>query len=438
MGRLFFVIPAFQQFIHVKCYFLLLLATYTKNNIALKTIFIMRIFVLTLSVLFMVSTTFAQDKEEKEGYQFTMVKEVTSTPVNDQQRAGTCWSYSSMGMLEAEMLRMGKEYVNLSEMFVVRKSYEEKARNYVRMHGHYNFGGGGAVNDVFNVYKNYGAVPQEIYTGLNYGTEVHTHGELDEVLKQYLDGVIKNKNRKLSTAWFEGFKGILDAYLGEVPEEFNWNGKEYTPRTFADEVVGINPDDYYFFTSFTHHPFYEHFVLEVPDNWTWSRYYNIPMEDMIAMFDNAINNGFAVVWASDVSEKGFSSKNGVAVIPEDDIKEMADSERLKWESMDKDEMKKMLYSFDGPMPEKAITQKMRQEAFDNYQTTDDHGMVLTGIANDQNGNKYYYVKNSWGTDYNEYEGYFYASEAFVKYKTMSWGVHKDAIPKETKKKFGIK
>jgi bleomycin hydrolase len=396
--------------------------------------------VIGLLGLFLTQCLYAQETDEKkpEGYQFTMVKEVTGTAVNNQQRAGTCWSYSTMGMIEAEMLRMGKEYVNLSEMFVVRISYEEKAINYVRMHGKYNFGGGGAVNDVFNVLKNYGAVPEDIYRGLNYGTKDHTHGELDEVLKQYLDGVMANKNKKLSTAWFEGYKGILDAYLGPIPTEFEWNGKKYTPQTFADEVVAINPDDYYFFTSFTHHPFYKSFVLEVPDNWTWSKYLNISMDEMMAMFDYSINNGYAVVWASDVSEKGFSSKNGVAVVPEDDLAEMADSERLKWESMDKDEMKKQLYSFEKPMPEKKITQQMRQLAFDNYETTDDHGMVLTGIANDQNGTKYYYVKNSWGTDYNDYGGYFYASETFLKYKTLSWGVHKDAIPKELKKKFDIK
>ncbi len=395
--------------------------------------------ILGLALLLGAGAAMAQDEtKEPEGYQFKMLTEVTSTAVNNQQRAGTCWSYSSMGMLEAEMLRMGKEYINLSEMFVVRKSYEEKAVNYVRMHGMANFGGGGALNDVFDVYKNYGAIPEELYTGLHYGTDVHTHGELDAVLKAYLDGVIQNKNRKLSTAWLEGFKGILDAYLGPVPEKFSYKGKEYTPRSFADECVGINPDDYYYFTSYTHHPFYEAFVLEVPDNWTWSGYYNIPMEEMMAMFEHSIQEGYAVVWASDVSEKGFSSKNGLAVIPEEDVAEMSDSERLKWETMDESERKKQMYSFDAPVPEKQITQEMRQEAFDNYTTTDDHGMVLTGLAEDQNGTKYFYVKNSWGTDYNDYGGYFYASETFVQYKTMSWAVHKDVIGKDLKKKLGIK
>ncbi len=379
----------------------------------------------------------AQETKEPEGYKFTMVKEIKSSPVDNQQRSGTCWSYSAIGMVESEMIRNGKEPVNLSEMFVVRKSYEEKALNYVRMHGAYNFGGGGAVNDVFNVYRNYGMMPQEAYTGLNYGTNIHTHGEIDNVLKKYLDAVIENKNKELSTAWFEGYKGILDAYFGKIPENFVFNGKEYTPRSFADQVVGINPDDYVFLTSYTHHPFYKPFVLEVPDNWTWTPYYNIPMDEMMEMFDYSINQGYALVWASDVSEKGFSSKNGLAIVPQDEIKEMAGEERLKWETMSKDEREKQLYAFTNPVPEKTITQEMRQKAFDNYQTTDDHGMLMTGIAKDQNGTKYYYIKNSWGTDYNNYGGFFYASESYVKYKTMSVGVNINAIPKPLKKKLGL-
>ncbi len=395
-----------------------------------------------ITMITLLSVVNAWSQEEKntdsDGYKFTMLKEVNSSPVDNQQRAGTCWSYSSMGMLEAEMIRLGKEAVDLSELFVVRLSFEEKAWNYVRMHGEYNFGGGGAVNDVFNVYRNFGIVPEEIYRGLNYGTTVHTHGEIEEVLKNYLDAVIANKNKTLSTAWFNGFKGILDAYFGPIPEKFTWQGKEYTPRTFADQVVGIQPDDYLFFTSFTHHPFYQSFVLEVPDNWTWSHYWNIPMNEMIQLFNYSIDQGYALVWASDISEKGFSSKNGLAVVPAEDIAEMSGEERLKWESMDKKELEKMLYSFEKPMPEKKITQEMRQLAFDNYQTTDDHGMVITGKAVDQNGTNYFYIKNSWGTDYNNLGGFFYASEAFVAYKTLSFGVHKDAIPKELKKKLGLK
>ncbi|HEB52890.1 MAG TPA: aminopeptidase [bacterium] len=381
----------------------------------------------------------AQDAAAKEGdaYQFTIECDVNATPVSNQQRAGTCWSYASGGLVEAEMLRMGRPPVNLSEMFVVRMCYEEKAKRYVRMHGTCNFGGGGAVNDTFEVLGNYGAMPESAYAGLNYGTKVHTHGELDEVLKSYLDAVIKNKNRKLSTAWFKGFQGILDAYLGPVPQSFEWKGQSYTPKSFAEQVVGVDPRDYVFFTSFTHHPFYEQFVLEVPDNWTWSRYWNVPMDEMVAMIEHSVRSGYAVTWASDVSEKGFASKRGIAVVPENDITEMADTERLKWEKMDKKERDKLIYSFTRPVPEERITQELRQQAFDNYETTDDHGMLITGLARDQNGTRYFRVKNSWGTDYNPLGGYFFASQAFVEYKTLSWGVHKDAIPQELRAKLGI-
>ena len=202
-------------------------------------------------------------------------------------------------------------------------------------------------------------------------------------------------------------------------------------------MVGVDPRNYVFFTSFAHHPFYEQFVLEVPDNWTWSRYWNVPMDEMIAMIEHSVRSGYAVTWASDVSEKGFASKRGIAVVPENDIAEMADTERLKWEKLDKKERDKLLYSFTRPVPEKRITQEMRQQAFDSYETTDDHGMLITGLARDQNGTRYFRVKNSWGTDYNPLGGYFFASQAFVEYKTLSWGVHKDAIPQDLRAKLGI-
>jgi len=396
-----------------------------------------RTFLSILVIITVISGIALGQEDSITRYQFTMVKSIECSPVNNQQRAGTCWSYSAIGAVEAEMLRLGKPYVNLSELFVVRKMYEEKALNYVRMHGEYNFGGGGAINDVFHCIKEYGAMPQDFYTGLNYGSDVHTHGELEEVLKSYLDAVIENKNKTLTTAWYNGFLGILDAYLGKVPETFVWEGKTYTPRSFADEVVGVNPNDYYYFTSFTHHPFYDRFVLEVPDNWTWTSYINLPLDELMSMIDNSIDKGYAIVWASDVSERGFSSSNGVAVVPEDNIEVLNGEERLKWEGMSKKERDSRIYSFQSPVPEKKIDQKVRQEAFDNYETTDDHGMVIAGIANDQNGTKYYYIKNSWGTTYNDYGGYFYASDSFVRYKTLSIAVHKDAIPKELRKKLNI-
>ena len=392
---------------------------------------------LFLSAAVLAAFATAQEKPgQPEGYRFTVVSDTLETPVPNQQRAGTCWSYASGGMVEAEMLRMGKPPVDLSEMYVVRMSYEEKAKRYVRMHGNCNFTGGGALNDSFDVLGKYGMMPESAYKGLNYGTKVHTHGELDEVLKSYLDGVIKNKNKKLSTAWFPGFQGLLDAYLGAVPASFEFKGRNYTARTFADEVVGVNPADYVFFSSFTHHPFYEQFVLEVPDNWTWASFWNVPLAEMADMIEGSVKAGYSVCWASDVSERGFASKKGVAVVPQSEIDEMAGTERLKWEKMDPAELSRMLYSFDRPMPEKVITQEMRQLAFDNYETTDDHAMVITGLAKDQNGTPYFLVKNSWG-NYNQLAGHFYASRAFVQYKTLSWGVHKDAVPEALRERLGI-
>ena len=403
----------------------------------------MKNFLLLFSTILLCSTIlFAQEEEKKEeqkekGYVFTIVKQVKATSVKDQYRSGTCWSFSTTSFFESELLRMGKEEIDISDMWSVRLSYSDKAVKYVRLNGSLNFGGGGAFTDVKNCWKKYGIVPESVYNGKNYGQDGHVHGELDLVLKNYVDGVIKNKNRELTTAWHNGFNGILDAYFGQIPEKFNYKGKEYTPKSFSKEL-GLNPDDYIELTSFTHHPFYESFILEVPDNWAWDLYYNIPIDDLIKVIDNAIETGYSVAWASDVSEKGFSWKNGVAIVPEKNFEDMTDAEIAKWENSSKSEKNKGLFDFDKPGKEKEITQEMRQKAFDNLKTTDDHGMHITGIAKDQNGNKYYYIKNSWNvSDDKAYQGYFYASEAFVRYKTLDIMIHKDAIPKDFKKKIKI-
>ncbi|MDD2563435.1 MAG: C1 family peptidase [Salinivirgaceae bacterium] len=379
-----------------------------------------------------------EETEKKQGYDFTPIKEVKVTSVKNQSRSGTCWSFATATFVESELLKMGKPELDLSEMFVVRKTYEEKADMYVRMHGSSNFGGGGAVNDVIDVIAKYGMMPEKAYTGLEYGEDIHVHGELDKLLKAYVDAVVSNPNRKLSSAWKKGFNGILDAYLGVVPDKFDYNGKLMTPKEFAATYVPINPDDYHYFSSFTHHPFYEKFILEVPDNWTYKRFVNLPLDELMRVIDNAINEGHSISWAADVSERGFSWKNGLAIVPETDIEEMSGSERLKWEAMTDAERKKQMFSFETPMPEKAITQEIRQEDFDNYKTTDDHGMQIVGIFKDQNGVKYYKVKNSWGTDNHKYEGYLFASESFVRYKTLSILVNKNVVPKEIKKKYDNK
>ncbi len=379
----------------------------------------------------------AKEEGKEAGYQFSVIKENQSTSVKDQYRSGTCWSFSGLGFLEAEMLRLGKPSVDLSEMFVVYHSYSEKATKYVRLHGSLNFGAGGAFHDVTNVIKNYGIVPEEVYTGLNYGEEKHVHGELDRTLFDNVKTVVDNPNKKVSTAWHDAFDSILDTYLGVLPEKFQYQGKEYTPKSFAQNVVGLNMNDYVELTSYTHHPFYSKFVLEIPDNWSWDELYNVPLNDLQEIIDNAINTGYTVAWAADVSEKGFAtSQKGIAVVPVADKANMTDAEITKWDKLSEKEKNEELYKLDKPGAEKVITQELRQIDFDNYQTTDDHGMLIVGTAKDQSGNVYYKVKNSWG-DYNDFGGFFYASKPYVAFKTMSIMVHKDAIPKDIRKKLNL-
>lgn len=381
-----------------------------------------------------VSTVVTAQEKQEEGYQFTDIKRLPTTSVKSQDRAGTCWSWSTISFLESEIMRMGKDSVSLSPMFVVWNTYHEKGVKYVRMQGKLNFGQGGASADVTWAIKDHGIVPLELYKGLNYGEEVHVHGELDAVLKGYVDAIVSNPNKKISTAWLRGYDAVLNEYLGAKPEKFTWKGKEYTPQTFATQACGLNMDDYISLTSFTHHPFYTQFAIEVPDNWIGEMSYNLPLDELMDVLDKAIDKGYTFSWGSDVSEAGFT-REGLAVVPDVNFKEMSDAEIAKWVKMPKSQQNAELLK--KPGKEKEITQEIRQIEFDNQLTTDDHGMHVIGKAVDQIGNKYFIVKNSWGA-YNKYDGYLYASYPFVAYKTTSVMIHKDALPKDLKKKLGIK
>jgi bleomycin hydrolase len=335
---------------------------------------------------------------------------------------GTCWSFSSLSFFESELARIGKgkEY-NLSEMFIARMAYPLKAENYVRMHGKAQFGEGGEFHDVVNVIRKYGMVPQEIYDGkLEQGKE-YNHQEMDSALLDLVRSVAKS-GKKIDLEWRKKFNETLDKYLGKAPETFEYKGKKYTPKTYASEL-GINPDDYLYISSFTHQPFYKEFIIEIPDNWMWERAYNLPLDEMMSCIDNALNNGYGVAWAADVSEPTFKFRDGLAILPEKEFDKMKAEEKIT--------------IFNRPTIEKKATQTERQEAFDNYETQDDHGMHMVGIAKDQNNTKYYIVKNSWGNS-NDCEGYFFASESYVRMKTISIMVHKNAVPLNIKSKLTLK
>ena len=385
----------------------------------------------------------AQDANEAkgdtiEGFRFTTVDSIAITPVKDQNRSGTCWSYSTIGFLESELLRMGKGEYDLSEMFVVHHTMLDRAEYVVRMYGTAQFAPGGSAYDVIYCLKNYGLVPQEVMPGIQYGSTpadtLPVHTELDAVAGGVVDAVANSGLKKLTPVWKKALSAVYDTYLGECPETFTYNGKEYTPKSFAEEL-GLNADDYVSITSYTHHPFYTTFALEVPDNWRMDQMYNVPMEEMMAIIDNALANGYTLAWGADISEMCFTRK-GLGVVPEEEkAVDLSGSDAARWLGLSatdkRDELTKK------PLPEKVITQEMRQAAYDSWENTDDHGMQIFGVAKDQNGKRYYMVKNSWGTQKSEYKGIWYVSEAYMQYKTNDVLVHKNAIPKNILKKLGI-
>ena len=385
----------------------------------------------TLISIFIVSVSFAQAPLPKDTFAFTTVKENKITPVKNQANSSTCWSFSGLAFFESELLRMGKPAVDLSEMFVVHRSYTDKAEKYLRMNGTSNFAPGGSFYDDVYVLKNYGIVPDSVMNGLNYGETKHVHGELDALTSAFMTTMVKNPNKTISTAWKPAFEGILNAYLGKLPTEFTVNGKKHTPVSYANSL-GLNMDDYVSITSFTHHPFYTKFAIEIPDNWRWAESYNIPLDEFGRIFDYAVENGYTVAWGADVSEKGFT-RNGIGVLPETKKENLVGTDQAKWVGAPTPTGK---YTVNGPVKEQNVTQESRQLGFDNYQTTDDHGMLIYGIAKDQNGDRYYMVKNSWGED-SKYKGIWYVSKPFVMEKTINILVHKDAVPKDIRKKLGI-
>lgn len=369
---------------------------------------------------------FAQTLTNKpnSNYKFTIIKNLETTPVQNQNQTGTCWSFSTLSFFESELIRLGKgKDFNLSEMFIARKVYPVKADNYVRMHGYTNFSQGGGFPDVINVLKNYGMVPEDVYTGKKYNNNPHDHSLLEAGLKSFLKEAANENNQKIDfESVHNSVEAICDAFLGKVPEKFDYKGKSYTPRTYAD-ALGLNPNDYIFISSFTHHPFYSQFVLEVPDNWNWQKMYNVPLNELKEIMNFSIENGYTIAWAADVSEKGFLFKDGLAIVPENST-----------ESLSQEDFKNLTVT---PQKQLTVTQEIRQKAFDNYETQDDHGMHITGLVKDQNGTVYYVVKNSWGNTLNACDGYLYASESYVLYKTTSIMIHKKALPPTIAKKLSI-
>ena len=378
------------------------------------------------------ASLFAQDNlvnslknnhSENPDFKFTIIKENGATSVKDQGSSGTCWSYSGNSFLESEMIRMGKQPLDLAEIFTARMSYHDKAKLYVLNNGTgITWGEGGALHDVINMFRKYGIVPQETYTGLVNGQTRNNFAKMSEVIKEMLNVYAKNPSKKLSANWLDNIDSMLDAYLGKIPETFTYNNKKYTPKTFAKEVVGINPDDYVEISSYKDYPYYKPFVLPVPDNWSHDRVWNVPMEELTTIIDYAIKNGYTVGWATDVSEPYFSYKNGIAYVP-----------NINLNNIDAETKANL---FNGPKPDKVITEDMRQDALNNLTTTDDHGMQITGLAKDQTGKEYYIVKNSWGST-NDYKGYLYATKPYVQFKSTAILVHKDGIPKDILKKLKV-
>jgi len=375
----------------------------------------------------------AKAEEQPEGFKFTTVVSLDATPVKNQSRTGTCWCFATTSFIESELIRMDKGEYDLSEMFIVRYNYIDRLEdNYLRR-GKGNLGPGSLSHDWMRVFTDYGIVPEEVYSGINYDSEMHNHSELQGFINAIAEVPVQRKDQ--SEQYHQIVDAVLDTYLGAIPSTFTYKGKTYSPKSFA-ESLDINPDDYVEITSFNHFPFYTKGEVEVPDNWTHNRMYNVPIDELVAIMDYSLENGYTVNWDGDVSERGFSHTNGVAINPDiSKLEDLSGTDRARFENMraNRDEG----YSFDKPLPEIDVTQEIRQKGYESFITTDDHLMHVTGIVKDQNGTKYYITKNSWGTDRNEFGGYLNMSESYVKAKVIFIMVHKDAVPDAIRQKLGF-
>ena len=368
---------------------------------------------------------------------FTVIKENKITSIKNQSRSGTCWDYSTLSFLEAEILKKTGKTYDLCEAFVANKTYFDRAVQVVRMHGDCQFAQGGSAYDPIYCLKHYGICPEDAMPlpGTLYGDSLNNFNEFFDVMTPYVLSVAKSKTDKLSSQWKVALHGIIDAYLGKCPEKFTYQGKSYTPMSFAQSLE-INPDDYVSFTSYTHHPFWTAFAVEVQDNWRNPLSWNLPLDDMMRIIDNAVMNGYTVAWGGDVSEPGFTRDGLAYSIDAKKAQSLSGSDMAHWLKLTKTEKKNVLDSLGCKVPEVTPTQKLRQERFDNWELTDDHGMLIYGIAKDQNGKEYYMVKNSWG-ETGDYKGIWYMTKNFIANNTMDFIVNKNAVPKDIRKKLGI-
>jgi bleomycin hydrolase len=375
--------------------------------------------------------TIVNSEEALEGSKVCLLVNIPTTPVKNQYKTNTCWSFCGISLIETELIRSGKGVYDLSEMFVIHHNYERKAERYVRMHGKTNFSPGGETNDVTDVINEFGIVPEEVYTGRKTDSEIHLHTELDRALEKYMNSLVANTGKEISPVWEENFEQVLDSYLGEIPDSFVYNGKKQTPGTFAASL-GLHLENYVMITSFMKYPYFQPVILEIPDNWSWANSYNVPLDLLEAIVDTALYRGYSVGWSTDISESGFNFKKGLALIPALQYAPEMLKEENRWIRKSEDE----IFSMTEPVEELNITPEIRQTAFDNYSTTDDHGMQILGIAKDKSGTLFYYVKNSWGTN-NPLDGFILVSRPYFQYKTISIMVNKEALTPEVRVRLNL-